>query len=123
MDRLDRQHPTQFQWWLLLVWFGLFAGILSFQFLTAKVVNVAPFDPEQTNSMTLAEKLWHRLPLAAILLTSVVFFLAAKWLIPRKSTRSLTRLWGCVLCFLALLLSLGIGLYHTFPTWDTIIGD
>jgi heme/copper-type cytochrome/quinol oxidase subunit 3 len=123
MDRLDQQHQTQFQWWVLLVWFGLLAGILIFQSLTPKAVNVVPFDPEQTNPMTLAEKLWHRLSLAAILLTSAGFFIAAKWLIPRKSTRSITRLWGCVLCFLALLFSLGIGLYHTFPAWDTIIGD
>jgi len=42
----------------------------------------------------------------------LVAWCAARWLVPVKSIRSLTRVWGFFACFVSLLFSLGMSAYY-----------
>ena len=97
------------RWLVLLAWAVCLAGVLVAQRIAAEIIPTGNWLSEEGTAPTLAEELWHLLSPGLVLLFSVLFFLAAKRLVPEDGTRLMIRAWGVALTVVALLLSLGMG--------------
>ena len=104
-------------WRLLCIWLALLAATVIGQWFSAGTFKTGHWTPDGNTPETLVEKLWYRLPLAAIVLTSLLCFVAARWLIQEKRGRSITRIWGVLAALGALLVSMSMSFYYSFFIW------
>ena len=101
------------RWWLLVLWVGLLLAVLVVQWETVFSFDHGHWTPDGFTDPTSEELLWYRLPLVAIILIAVVFFVGLRWWSPEKGTRGMLRAWGFFFSFLSILVSIGISLWYS----------
>ena len=99
------------RWWVLALWAALLLAVLVGQRATAHSFDHGYWTPDGPTEPTRAELLWYRLPIGAIVLLAVVFLVGLRWWGPEKGTRGILRVWGILLSYVSILVSIGISLW------------
>jgi hypothetical protein len=108
--RRPRLFGPKYRWLYLLMWFFVLFSILLVQRLTALTFPTGNWMNWQA---TFEELVWYRLPPALIIGLTVLFFIALRWLVPEKGTRSIIRVWACFFSLIAVLTSFGISAWYS----------
>lgn len=111
---LPKQLGPRRRWWWLALWVGCILTILVTQTSTAHSFEHGYWTPSGSTDPTKIELLWYWLPLCLIFLVAVVFFVALRWLVPEKGTRTLIRVWGVLPTFLGLIISYSTSCWYHF---------
>ena len=96
------------RWLLFVLWVGLHVTVVATQISTAYSFEHGTLNTGPTH----AERLWYKLPLLAICLTSTVFLVGLHWWAPEKDTRLMLRVSGVYLTVVSVLVTLSISWWY-----------
>lgn len=98
---------------ILWPWLGLMAAVLAVQGLTAGTFETGHWTPQGDTPATAAENTWYYLPLAMVLLISVVFFVLSKRRVSAIEYSTSVRVLGAVAALLSLVISFLMSTYYS----------